>query len=337
MDKLSKWIAEYWKENSYKYNINKHHGTWLHNVGFTIHALGKISALIPNFRKRHTHQQYTLNNQLEAKLRLKLKIYKKLIRKHQNKYGFIMDNHCDSLLYTGLFSVATNNIKITAARDSKGYWHRRDVEQPCYPNGSASTISRDMMLGLYWYLWEHKDLNLAESVLEHAKANNYVMGLGDPARLLMMPAGESLLAEICHKLGGKNRWFTRHQMQSWPKNLKGYEIHLLVQYALLRGNVLGYIDSKTLDVLEYYAYENLHNPLYTYAYSAFADGNMNRTAQLLLQEDLWPSHRLPTTKDRHNDWIISRDPGSNWLPGFGDNEHTGADFIVIAEQLLRNL
>lgn len=340
IDKLTNQIAEYWRNNGDKYNIDHHSGTWLHAVGALIHAIGKITSLIPEFGPKHKQKRYKLDKDLEILLRAKLDLYQSLIKKHQNQYGFIMYGHCDSLLYTGLFSVATDNIDIKAARDDKGYWHRRNTELSCYPIGSKSTISRDMMLGLYWYLWEHKDSSLAESVLAHAKVNNYVMGLGDPARLLMMPSGEATLAEICYRLGGKNRWFTRHQGHFWPKTLDDYAIHLLVQHVLLRGNILGHISNKALKALKHYSSNNFHNPLYTYAHSAYSDGNMNHTVKLLLQENLWPSDRLPTPQDRKNDWIISRNAGDNWEPHKDKcktREHPGADFIVVAHQILRNL
>ena len=338
MDKLKEYVMRYWKDNSHKYNINKHSGTWLHKVGPIIHSLGKLTALVPSFGVEHKMAKYKLRPELLAQLKVKLDLYQELIKKHQNEHGFIMHDHCDSLLYTGLFSVTTD-VNITAARDDAGYWHRRNTELPCYPDGSKSTTSRDMMLGLYWYLWEHEDLELAESVLRHAKNNNYVMGLGDPARLLMMPAGEATLAEICYRLGGKNRWFTRHQKQFWPKTLKDYEVHLLVLHALLRGNILGYIDDGALEALAHYAVKNPHNPLYTYALSAFSDGDMNHTVELLLQENIWPHFRLPTSHDRKNDWVISRDAGDDWEPDTESEikEHPGADFITVAHQILRNL
>lgn len=337
---FKKQVVKYWKENSHKYNINEHNGTWLHTVGFWVHLFGKATAFMPSIGQKHKPKKYKLRRGLAAQLEVKLHRYKLLIKKHQNKHGFIMHEHCDSLLYTGLFSVAANGIDISAARDDAGYWHRRNLEFSCYPNRSKSTISRDMMLGLYWYLWEHKDASLAESVLRHAKNNNYVIGLGDPARLLMMPGGEATLAEICHKLGGKNRWLTRHQKQSWSKGLKDYEIHLLVQHALLRGNVVGHINNSAFKALRHYANKNSHNPLYTYAHSVFSDGDMNHTVELLLQENLWPSDRLPTSHDRRSDWVISRDAGHDWEPHedtWRNEEYSGADFITVAHQILRNL
>lgn len=339
MDDLKLKIKVYWKENSKKFNIDKHSGTWLHYVGYWIHRLAKLSAFIPDFSKQYKKKRFKLDSKLEIKLRKKLQLYQELIQSHKDQHGFIMHNHCDSLLYTGLFSVASNDMDIRAARDEDGYWYRRGIDCPCYPNGSKSTISRDMMLGLYWYLWEHRKLNLAESILGHAKRNNYVMGLGDPARLLMMPAGEATLAEICNQLGGNKRWFTRRQMQNWPLSLEGYEIHLLVQHVLLRGNILGQIPANAYKALGHYASQNPHNPLHTFAHASFSDGNMNETARLLLQENLWPAKQLPTSANRKNDWIISRDDGDNWQPSAKQppDEHPGADFIVIAHQILRGL
>ena len=339
-DKLKKRVKAYWKENHKKYSIDAHSGTYLHTIGYWIHALSKITALYPDLSKKHKKKGYTLRKDLATQLREKLDLYQKLVKKHQNESGFVMHSHCDSTLYSGLLSVAVDNVHLYDARDHAGYWLRRNTELPCYPNGSRSSTSRDMMLGVYWWLWEHRQGAIAESTLIHAKNNNYVMGLGDPSRLLMMPGGEATLAEICYKLGGKNRWFTRNQIQSWSKKLQGYEVHLLVQHALLRGNIKGYISDNAFKALEHYASINPHNPLYTYAHSLYSGGDMNSTVELLLQENLWPSDRLPTSQDRSSDWVISRDYGHDWVPHpkkLENKEHPGADFIVVAHQILRDL
>lgn len=322
-----KKISKFWKEHGHKFYINDHSNTWLHYTGFLLHSVSKLF-ISPFTFKKYKIKHEDVDKRLLSKLDNKFKIYKAFIKHHQDENGFILSEHCDSLLYTGLLSDVLSDVKIRSAQDMEGYWHRRS--KPCYPKHSKSTISRDMLLGLYWYIWQSGSKEMADELLVHAKRNSYVMGLGDPARLLMMPSGEATLAEICYRKGGKNRWFTRHQLQAYPKNLKGYEVHLLVQHILLRGEVVGYIDSSAYSALEHYAYKHPHNALYQAAYALYA-GGINDVMRILLSDHLWPYNKLPTTKNYSSDWVISRDMGADWMPADGkEKQHTGGDFLCAA-------
>lgn len=333
-------INNWWKENREKFFIERESGTLLHKVAFIIHLLAKIVALIPTFSKKISPKSTSLSPELKQALQDKVDLYLKETKKHEDSEGFILHEHCDSTLMSGLYGVSGGKVNLGAARDSKGWWHRRPVDRPCYPNHSASTISRDMMLGAYWYCWKNKFLGLANNTYIHSKEHSYVLGKGDLTRLIMMPGGEATLAEIIFRLGGKNRRLARKQPQSWPTNLSGYNVHLLMLHAILRGQLLGYVTKKMYKAFKSYADKNPLNPLHQYAYRLYTDGDMDQVVELLMDERFWPNDRLPRRKDRKNDWITSRDYDANWQPatsGDLEKEHPGGDFLFVAQLVLSSL
>jgi len=336
-------FEQWWKENRHLFEITSNK-TWLHPIARTIHNLAKITAFIPDFKKKYKKQAPKLDENKLQKLKAKFELYQKLSKEHQNEQTFFNHELCDATLTTGLMSANPHfNIKLEHARDKQGFWKRRQVNTPCYPKSSGSTISRDMMIGIYWYLHESKNLKIAEETYKHAKDNHFVLGLGDPARLIMMPPGEATLASIIHKLGGKNHFFARHQSKPWPLNMKSFHVHLLMMNGLLHGRIHNKIPTSLFKAFEHYSQApDNHNPLHQYAYHIYKDGDMNKAVDLLLNEQYWPNDRLPRRKDRENDWITGRDfhEGNDWKPateGDLEKEHNGGDFLVVAYLILEEI
>lgn len=335
---LQDTIKKWWKANREKWYIESESGTLLHKVAWCIHFIAKFTALIPSFNKKIRPKMAYLRPELKEALQKKAALYLQETKKYEDSEGFILSKHCDSTLVSGLYAASGGEANLEAARD--GFWYRRPIERPCFPDYSASTISRDMMLGIYWYCWEKEKLELAEATYEHAKAHSFVMGKGDPTRLIMNPGGEATLAEICYRLGGKNRWLARHQIQTWPTSLTGYRVHLLMLHSLLRCKLLGYSDLKMYKAFKHYAENNPLNPLHQFAYRLFTDGDMNTVVELLMDERFWPNDRLPKRKDRVNDWITAREYDENWQPateGDLEQEHPGGDFLFVAQLVLSSL
>ncbi|RLC98147.1 MAG: hypothetical protein DRI46_11870 [Chloroflexi bacterium] len=337
-------VMFWWNQNRSNYEITETSDTWLHPVAWTIHALAKITSLMFSWRLTYAKKPAYLSDSKIQKLKDKYYLYIELAKKHQNKHGFFNHKHCDATLTTGLLSMIPEfNIQLEVARTNDGFWRRRQLDNPCYPKNSGSTISRDMMIGIYWYLWENKRLHLAESTLKHAKAHSYVLGLGDPARLVMMPPGEATLAALINKLGGKRRFFTDRQLKPWPKDMRSYHVHLLMMNGLLHGKIYGKIPSSLFSTFKHYAEaeHNKNNPLHQYAHSIYSDGDLTDSVDLLLNEQWWPSNKLPTRRERENDWVTSRDgdEGGAWYPATDDldKEHNGGDFLIVAHLILKDL
>lgn len=274
------------------------------------------------------------------KLKDKFNKYVKLVKSAQDENGFIDTDHCDSLLFSGLLGSASNVfVNIKAAFDSKtGMWFRRPLSYPeCFDcGGSASTISRDMLLGLAWFTWRNNRLDIAEQVVRYALSHWLIMGkaasLKDKiGRCFMVPGMLSTWAEISYRLGGPNRWWLRWVPQVESKSVTGFQAHLCVLHILLRKEVTGHLSRRMERVLESHAQRQPNNPLFQYAV-----GNYDDAETLLLNEKWWPSDRLPTRGDRKESWLVQRDYGTDWAPAEDrkEVEHHGADFLFVSSLVL---
>jgi hypothetical protein len=284
----------------------------------------------------------------------KYKTYLKLSQSQRDSDGFIETHECDSLLFSGLLGcVPGSKVNIDAARDAEGKWLRRPVSHPpCYDcanewilkdrlvstykyykeNGfdkdgirtlfekGSSSISRDMLVGLAWYAYYNKRLDISEGVIKYALSNKLIMGNGTPTRTLMSPGLLSTYAWISYKLGGPSRWLLRHIPQFESKSMVGFQAHLSVLHILLRNKLT--TKNKHKDLLLQQAKRQPNNALFQ-----FAAGHVD-AAKALLSNNIWfPEDRLPTAKDRDAQWLWQRDDGDDWLPCDSDKIHSGADFL----------
>lgn len=263
--------------------------------------------------------------------------YVELLKTVQDNNGFIDTHECDSLLFTSLVgSLPEVRVNIDAAFDSlSGLWHRRPIDFPCYPEGSGSTISRDMLLGLCFYAYHKGRLDILEQIIQRALTNALVMGEGDKWRTIMSPG---LLATYCwasYRLGGPKRSWLGWIPCGVSKYTAGYRAHLTVLHLLLRGKLTHSISKSHLKILKYHAERQPYNPLFLYA-----AGRTGEAEQILLREDLWPSDKLPTSLNRRSSWVIERDYGPSWLPVPQTQEQadlrnfSGGDFLFVAGLLL---
>lgn len=247
----------------------------------------------------------------------KVTLYKQLLV--QDEDGFIDSEHCDSLLFSALTGCVPD-IKVDIDKAFNGKtWERRQCKNPCFPEHSKSSISRDMLLGLAWFAYYNKRLDISESVINHALKNNMIMGEGKLARIIMTPGLLATYAWISYKLGGPSRFWLRWIPTNITKNQTGYQAHLTVLHGLLREKVSGKV--KNLDVFDYYYKHSPKNPLFAIAASHYKEAEDS-----LIEDTFWPNNRLPTNKDRKPQWLMERDP-SEWIPGDEDKVHSGADFL----------
>jgi hypothetical protein len=272
----------------------------------------------------------------EAKLRDKATQYLALSTSTQDPAGFIEWNKCDSLLFSGLYGAAGGKVDITAARDDKMKWHRRPLDHvECYPKHSDSEISRDMLLGLLWYVWENKRLDLAEELFRYGERHKWVMGEGDITRTVFTPGLQSTLAELIFRLGGSDKKLYRKLPQAYAHN-DDFAAHLDLLHILLRADMTGKINSDALEVVKYQFERVPMNPLFSYAYHRYVDQDQTETQNILLNEALFPDDRVPTTHDRCGPWLQQRDLGRSWEPCDLDEKavtHSGGDYLFIANLL----
>lgn len=271
-------------------------------------------------------------------LQKKRDLYMTLMEEVSDSYGFIEHECCDALLFTALVGSVGWKTAITKARDSNGAWHRRNVDNSCFPEHSASTISRDMLLGLLWYIWRNDRIDLAEELWNYGVAHSWIMGKGDASRIYFTPGLQATLAEIIYQLGGKNHYVVRNLPQNWSTGLEGYQCHLAILHVLLRGELLGFITEPMKKVLTDASSRYPKNTLANIGCARYAkyssQSNVYSITSILQLEDenLWPKDRLPSDADRSSRWLFE----NNDLSKGSDKTviHSGGDLIFAASLML---
>jgi hypothetical protein len=231
---------------------------------------------------------------------------------------------CDSIGFTALCKLAggCDAADIYQAESTPGRWFR-SPEKDCYDLGqSQSDISKDMFVMLLPYLYKTGRKDKIGDIYDYAKANGNVMGRGPLSRVLLTP---SLILLIQEMLG--------HFGISTSKELEvmGFENHLDVISWYTQTLVRGGMDATDYEKLRKYVEREPRNALYQALYHKFKDGNQSAAIDILMDESLFPSDRLPKATDRCEEYLWQRDAGSSdWQPCAKDKVHDGVDFLFAA-------
>lgn len=270
----------------------------------------------------------------KALLKSKAALYLDLSKSETDQDGFVLWYECDSLIFSGLYGVGGGQVNITAARDSNGMWHRRSLNQPeCYNGQDGSTISRDMMLGVMWYAWREKRLDIAEELFDYGQSHDWVMGQGDISRIYFTPGLQATLAEIIYRLGGEDHYTFRNIPQVYSQNT-GYAAHLDMLHILLRAEMTGSINTSARNIIEYNYQRVPGNAFYSFIHHKFSDGNQSESIQILLNQRHFPSDHLPTNENHCEFYLWQRDLGKDWEPCADKKTHSGADLLFVSKLIL---
>lgn len=196
---------------------------------------------------------------------------------------------CDATLWAGEVCSAGVEVKIQNAEYQSGQIHRRPAPA-CFlegqPNGSASTVSNDMILGYLACLWKTQDLHALQRLADYGEANDWQMGEpADSDRVYLKPNQIGLIGRMLSRLGD-NRDYRKLQPAYFPVS-KDYEKHLQVLGILLNGETsleLNLdIDGVMLGRLEALA-EDDQDALMQAAYGRYT-GDQSKALDLLLADE----------------------------------------------------
>ena len=293
-------------------------------------------------------------------LRAKRDLYLKL---GQDVYAPLkfMHSRCDGLLFTALWQVSGGNADMTVfeSKSEPGRWYR-NPEQDCFlpnaaadkrDNGSKTTISKDMYIGLLHFLVANKNPAPAKRALKYAVQNNWKVGQGiDPitelSTVYLTPQIYLLLRDLVAKLENQKPDFKDHLAEDDSARRlanTGFQAHLDVLYVLLSGKVYGQISPYQLNLLKTQAEREPNNALYQAAYHLYHDGQQSVATDLLLDANRFPAEQLPNNHDQHcTEYLYQRDEVKNgstsndWLPCPDETKstHSGTDFTFAAHIIL---
>lgn len=260
---------------------------------------------------------------------------------------------CDALLFSSLYASTKQPLDsffdVDLARGSReGLWLRRPVDEGlCYDPAkagqtqpSASTISKDMLLGLTFYAWRAKRVDILKELVSYGESHNWVMGepASEVGRVVMTPSMAGLIYQALYRLDGVDRT-ARHIPDVYPSGLTGYQAHLQVTSILLRGEVSDQpgISDDALARLKEHAAKNDKNPYYAAALAVYT-GDARAAVDLLSDDSEWPDGELPDEQDHCQAWVVQRDQDdSAWQACQEADKDTiyGADFVFSADLLTR--
>ena len=233
---------------------------------------------------------------------------------------------CDSLGFTSLCKLAggCSEADVMQAEGEPGRWYR-SPEKDCYDLGqSASDISKDMLMMLFPYLYATGDKQNMQEIYDYGKANGNVMGRGPISRTLMTPSMVLFLQELLGMIGLTFEPTTE-------KGKEGYEKHLDAIYIMTSAMKRGGIIPSDYETMRKYADESPRNALFQAMYHKFKDGDQASAIAVLLDENLFPSDRLPTAKDRCEEYLWQRDFSvGDWGPCDSGKIHDGIDYLIVA-------
>lgn len=232
----------------------------------------------------------------------KRELYLELIKSFIAERNGLVDDDCDALMYNSLASVGGVDIDIMSFRNDEGQWFRTPL-MDCYSKrGKPASISRDMILGLMWWIWDTKNLKIAEDLHTYGRTHYWKMGEGD-SRVYMSPILQGTLALMIEKLGGES-FVEKYAPEIWSDDLYGYRLHLQLLHSLLRGEILGSVGNNTLNMYKHYAEKEPNNALVQFGLHLYTDGIQNSTIDILMKSEWWPNEKLPSTNNVCHLWIM---------------------------------
>jgi len=153
----------------------------------------------------------------------------------QDENGWILTD-CDGMKYAALAAVGgLPNVNLRAAELAPGQYQRRPA------GGCRTTWSRDMGLGLFYYMWDRKELGMMAEHIAYGALNHWQMGTPfDDGRVMYTPQMIGILHNMQFVLGGPDSL-----LKSFPglyvSGLTGYERGLQLIGIALHGEMGEYI------------------------------------------------------------------------------------------------
>lgn len=257
--------------------------------------------------KKKEIEEFSRHGELEKKYH---EVLAEARRSFDPKTGWPSATDCDGTLWAGLAKASgVESVQLgLAEHGGQGQIHRRPYD-PCWADGqdrgSASTVSRDMILG---YMWG-ADKGAIKRLVEYGKPRNWVMGAPYPeqaSRVLLTGNLIGLLGrmnceynEICENF--------RHIPPVYTKDTKDYVTHLTVLYILLNGRDIKTVSvsSEEKEMLKWLVEVDPKNATFQAAKAIYTDQTFDVAASLLLDGDYVPSYVRGSDNYRYVYWLFS--------------------------------
>ncbi len=217
------------------------------------------------------------------------------------------ENNDDGLLFTALASAGYQRpVAIDRWHDDSGQWYRR-------PDHLVSkAISRDPFLGLFWYTWVHKQVQLADSIYSFGAKDGFVMDKRDPGKSLLLPDEQQTLALVEHRLDGDEHAIWKLSTACLG-SLEGFENHLQSLVIGVRA-LMGSADTVNEHCINAMRDRQPENPWFQVLAGLYS-GDQTKAVEMLNADTYCPNDHLPTSDNRCEEWLWQREvTPKDWEP-----------------------
>lgn len=162
--------------------------------------------------------------------------------------------------------------------------------EPCYPEGSQASSSREMYIGWLHYIWTTKDFAALKRLKEYGNSHGWVFGEGPHDLIDMSPLIPIVL------LMENNMTLIENTNLTFDDTLSGFKGHVLASYLWLWGRVNGQIGPAGMSILRSLEDANPSDPMYQALLHRFTDGDFSKAKAILDNKNVFPDDRIPDTK-----------------------------------------
>lgn len=270
-------------------------------------------------------QKLNVSVERRQKLDARFQTYKRLLGSALDNAGFV--EGCDGLLFTSLLVASgfAQNIQKAESATEPGRWYR-SADHNCFPSGqSASSISRDMLLGLSLALWQTNDGLAVDRLLTFHVKNKGVLGDAIDGKELagaatMSPGLLSVISEMDYRINGRTS-DNRGYFPELGKTFAGFEAHLMGLRLIQKTALYGGLIETDFALIASHLKTQPQNALFQALQHGFTDGDGNAAADILLNEQLFPPDALPGSSQRCEMYLWQRDQNSaDWKPCASENK-----------------
>jgi hypothetical protein len=183
-----------------------------------------------------------------------------------------------------------------------------------------------MAVMLLAYIAYTDDHDAATRFKNYGNMHAWIIGRGPISRTLMTPP----IISIVHKMSGA---FEGKPTAPYKQETsRGYEDHLDAVWALLNAMVYDGMPKNLLEKVTDHASDQPRNALFSAIKNRWTTGNQADVIGILLDETIFPKDRLPTSKERCEEYLWQRDQaGDDWRPCPSEGKtHDGVDFLIAA-------
>ena len=271
-----------------------------------------------------------------AKIADKRALYCELSEAKFKERGWAV-SECDGLLFSSLRAIGcSGDVSAFESTVEPGKWYRNPKHDCFIPDkvgeqqGSDSTISKDMYVGLSAYMAHKKDTDGANRTVSYGESRSWIVGEAKDtvtlaSKCFIVPA----LQNVFRKIAGQNQLAPNDGDSIGVST--GFRAHLDVLSILVKGKLNGSISNLDIAILKEQAKRQPRNALYQAAKARYDDGDYNPALEILSDETLFPEKSLPNNHQNYcTDYLFQREEDdSDWKPCPQDqySTHDGVDLI----------